>query len=103
MRIYMVLIGLVVCGCVSQPTELTQKESDLDVYYEEPDRNYEDLGPIIAWSQYDQEQKAKKKILSGAVELGADGVIIRFSGNKVGDRSNLAMYQIEATALRFLN
>ena len=73
MRIYMVLIGLVVCGCVSQPTELTQKESDLDVYYEEPDRNYEDLGPIIAWSQYDQEQKAKIQLFSDNDPISAPG------------------------------
>ncbi len=48
-------------------------------------------------------KRSEKKILSSAVELRADGVIIHFSGNRVRDRSNLEMYQIEATALRYLN
>ena len=103
MKISMVLIGLFVCGCVSQTTGLTQKEGELDIFYEEPDRNFEELGPIIVWSPYNQEKDARKKVLAGAVELDADGIIIRFSGNTLRDRSIREMYKIEATAVRYPN
>jgi hypothetical protein len=105
MKIFMILIGLVFCGCVSQPAELTQEESSLDVYYEEPNTAYENLGRIVATSRNDMAKDTLGKILSRAVELGADGIIIHFSGNRNIARGTAAgkVYQIEATALRYVN
>jgi len=104
MKIYMILIGLVVCGCVSQPTELTQEESDLDVYYEKPNIDFEDLGRIVVTSQGGFAKDALKKTLGRAAELGADAIIIHFSGNiKIPkERGPLTAYRIEATAMRYI-
>jgi len=103
MKIFMILIGLVFCGCVSQPAELTQEESSLDVYYEEPNTAYENLGRIVATSPNGMAKDTKGKILSRAVELGADGIIIHFSGNRLTSSETGNVYQIEATALRYVN
>ena len=105
MKIFMILIGLVICGCVSQPTELTQEESSLDVYYEELNTAYENLGRMVATSPKDNAKDTLKKILSRAVELGADGLIIHFSGNRYisAEADMRPVYQIEATALRYVH
>ncbi len=104
MKIFMILIGLVFCGCVSQPAELTQEESSLDVYYEELNTAYENLGRIVATSPSNKAGDTVRKILSRAVELGADGIIIHFSGNRNISGADMGMvYQIEATALRYVN
>ncbi len=110
----MILIGLVICGCASQPTELTQEERDLHVFYEEPKIEYEKLGRIDATSRANHAMDVLEKILSRAVELGADGVIIHSIRNKgtvagggdafgTGGGGGFAVYQIQATAIRYIN
>ena len=114
MKIFMILIGLVICGCASQPTELTQEERDLHVFYEEPKIEYEKLGRIDATSRANHAMDVLEKILSRAVELGADGVIIHSIRNKgtvagggdafgTGGGGGFAVYQIQATAIRYIN
>ncbi len=114
MKIFMILIGLVICGCASQPTELTQEERDLHVFYEEPKIEYEKLGRIDTTSPAKHAMDALEKILSRAVELGADGVIIHSIRNKgtvagghdafgTGGGGGFAVYQIQATAIRYVN
>ena len=105
MKIFIIFIGLVICGCVSQSTELTQEESNLDVYYEEPNTAYENLGRIVATSRYDHGKDTVTKILSQAVNLGADAVIIHSSGNteSVAGDETPEMYQIRATAIRYVD
>lgn len=103
MNIHWILIALFVCGCASQSTELTRQESDIEVYYEEPDRNYENLGPIVARNPYSNHKAAKKTILSRAVDLSADGVIIHFQGDRVGAFPAPSVYLIEASAIRYVN
>lgn len=97
LKISLVLLGLVLSGCAGQTETLTPEESDLHVYYEELASDYEDLGRITATSRYDHQKDALKKILEGAAELGADGVIILFSGNQDG------AYRIQATAMRYIH
>ena len=110
----MILIGLVICGCASQPTELTQEERDLHVFYEEPKIEYEKLGRIDTTSRANHAMDVLEKILSRAVELGADGVIIHSIHNKgtvagggdafgTGGGGGFAVYQIQATAIRYVN
>ena len=114
MKIFMMLIGLVICGCASQPTELTQEERDLHVFYEEPKIDYENLGRIDTTIRANHPMVALEKILSRAVELGADGVISHSSRNKgtvagggdafgTGGGGGFAVYQIQATAIRYVN
>ncbi len=114
MKIFMILIGLVICGCASQPTELTQEERDLHVFYEEPKIDYENLGRIDSTSRAKHAMDMLEKILSRAVELGADGVIVHSIRNKgsiddagdafvTGGRHRGAVYQIQATAIRYIN
>ena len=76
MKIFTILIGLVVCGCATQPTELTQEERDIHVFYEEPKIDYESLGRIDTTSRAKHAIETVDKILRRAAELGADGVII---------------------------
>ena len=114
MKIFMILIGLVICGCASQPTELTQEERDLHLFYEEPKIDYESLGRIDATSRGKHAMDALDKILSRAVELGADGIIVHSIRNKgtvaggsdafgYGGGGGFAVYQIQATAIRYIN
>ncbi len=114
MKLFMILIGLVICGCASQPTELTQEERDLHVFYEEPKIEDEKLGRIDATSRANHAMDVLEKILSRAVELGADGVIIHSIRNKgtvagggdafgTGGGGGFAVYQIQATAIRYVN
>ncbi len=114
MKIFMILIGLVIFGCASQPTELTQEERDLHVYYEEPKIAYENLGRIDTTSRANHAMDMLEKILSRAVELGADGVIVHSIRNKgtvaggsdefgTGGGGGFAVYQIQATAIRYVN
>ncbi len=113
-KTYMILIGLIFCGCASQPTGLTQEERDIDVFYEEPKIGYEDLGRIDATSRAKHAMDALDKILSRAVELGADGVIVHAIRNKggiaggadafgTGGGGGKAVFQIQATAIRYVN
>ena len=110
----MILIGLVIFGCASQPKELTQEEIDLHVYLEEPKIDYENLGRIDTTIRAKHPMDTLEKILSRAVELGADGVIIHSIRNKgtvagggdafgTGGGGGFAVYQIQATAIRYVN
>ena len=113
MKIFMILIGLFICGCASQPTELTQEESYLHIYYEEPEIDYESLGRVDATSRTKQLVEMMERILSRAEELGADAVLIHSIHNKgaVLDRvdafgtvgASTGAYQIRATAIRYVN
>ena len=114
MKIFMILIGLIICGCASQPTELTQEERDLHVFFEEPKIDYENLGRIDSTSRAKHAMDMLEKILSRAVELGADGVIVHSIRNKgtvagesdefgTGGGGGFAVYQIQATAIRYVN
>ncbi len=114
MKIFMILIGLFICGCASQPTELTQEERDLHVFYEEPKIDYENLGRIDSTSRAKHAMDMLEKILSRAVELGADGVIVHSIRNKgtvagggdafgTGGGGGVTVYQIQATAIRYVN
>ncbi len=114
MKIFMILIGLVICGCASQPTELTQEERDLHLFYEEPKIDYESLGRIDTTSRAKHAMDALDRIRSRAVELGADGVIVHSIRNKgridrgvdefgTGGGGQPTVYQIQATAIRYIN
>ena len=114
MKIFMILIGLVICGCASQPTELTQEARDLHVFYEEPKISYETLGRIDTTSRANNSMDALEKVLIRAAELGADGVIIHSISNKgtiagevdtygTGGGRRFDLYQIQATAIRYVN
>ena len=113
MKILMILIGFVICGCVSQPTELTQEERDLHVFYEEPKIDYEKLGRIDVTSRANNAMDTLEKVLRRAVELGADGVIVHSINNGIvagggdsfgtGGGGGVAVYRIQATAIRYVN
>ena len=110
----MILIGLVICGCAGQPAELTQEERDLHLFYEEPKIDYESLGRIDTTSRAMHAMDALDRIRSRAVELGADGIIVHSIRNKgridrgvdefgTGGGSRATIYQIQATAIRYIN
>ena len=114
MKIFMILMGLVICGCASQPTELTQEERDIHVFHEEPKIDYEKLGRIDTTSRADNAMAALDKTLRRAAELGADGVIVHSISNKgvvagggdsfgTGGGGGSEVYQIQATAIRYIN
>lgn len=114
MKVFMILIGLIICGCASQPTELTQEEIDLHVFYDEPKIEYESLGRIDATSRAKSGMDMLDKIRSRAVELGADGIIVHSIVNKgkiagggdsfgTGGGGGVDVYQIQATAVRYAN
>ena len=113
-KIFMILIGLVICGCVSQPTELTQEERDIHVFYEEPKIAYESLGRIDTTSRANHAMDALEKTLDRAADLGADGVIVHSIVDKgpvagrvdtfgTGGSRSVRVYQIQATAIRYVN
>ena len=114
MKILIILIGLVICGCVSQPTEPTQEERNIHVFYEEPKVAYESLGRIDTTSRANHAMDALEKTLSRAAELGADGVIVHSIRDKgtvaggvdtfgTGGSRRVGVYQIQATAIRYVN
>jgi len=113
MKILMILLGLVICGCASQPTELTQEARDLHVFFEEPKIDYENLGRIDATSRARHAMDTIEKILSRAAELGANAVIIHSVRNKgtvagggdafgTGGGGGFSVYQVQATAIRYI-
>lgn len=114
MKIFIILIGLVICGCTSQPTELTQEERDIHVFYEEPKIAYENLDRIDTTSRASNAVDALDKVLRRAAELGADGVIVHSISNKgtvadsvdtfgTGGGRRVSLFQIQATAIRYVN
>ena len=114
MKIFIVLVALVFCGCASQPTELTQEEMDIDVFYEEPKIAYENLDHIDTTSRGTSAVNALDKVLKRAAELGADGVIVHSISNKgisaggadtfgTGGGNRADIFQIQATAIRYVN
>ena len=113
MKIYAILIGLVIFGCASQPTELAQEESDIHVFYEEPKIDYEELDRIDTTGRGNNAMDVLEKVLHRAEEMGADGVIVHSILNKgeigggpdgfgTGGASPPSMYQIKATAIRYV-
>ena len=114
MKIVMIVIVLASIGCVNQPTELTQEERNIHVFYEEPKIEYESLGRINLTRRADHAMNALEQIFGRAVELGADGVIVHSIRNKgtvaggsdefgTGGGGGFAVYQIQATAIRYIN
>lgn len=110
----MILLGLLICGCSSHPTELTQEARDLHVFYEEPKIEYEKLGRIDTTSPAKHPMDTLDKIRIRAAELGADGVIIHSIQKKgtvagghdsfgTGGSGGVAVYQIQATAIRYID
>lgn len=113
MKTFMILIGLAICGCSSQPTELSQEAIDIHVFYEAPKIEYEDLGRIDTTSRAKDAMDALEKVLRRAAELGADGVIVHSISSKgtsagredqfgTGGGRVTEVFQIEATAVRYV-
>jgi hypothetical protein len=92
--LYLILLG----GCASQLEGLTPEEGALDVYWEEPDCEYDKLGPIRIRTAGDRDQKhAVKMLLTEAVNLGASGVIVHYEGPDVPLHGGI--HTIRATAI----
>ena len=113
MKTYMILMALLISGCASQSPELTQRESDIHVFYEEPKIDYESLGRVDTTSPGKTAMDTLDKIIRRAAELGADGVIVHTIRNKgtvagghdtfgTGGGGGVAVYQIHATAIRYI-
>lgn len=116
MKIPIVLIGLVLCGCTSQPTESPPESSqelfDIDVFYEEPKIEYEVLDRVDTTRRADNQMDVMIQVLRRAEELGADGVIVHTIYNRgivsgrdafgTGGGGGFAVYQIRATAIRYV-
>ena len=113
MKILLILMWLVVCGCANQPTELAQEERNIHVFYEEPKIDYEILGRIDTTRRANHAMDVLKQILDRAVELDADGVIVHSIRNKgtvagggdefgTGGGGGFAVYQIQASAIRYV-
>lgn len=114
MKIFMILIGLVISGCASQPTELTQAERDINVFYDEPKIAYENLDRIDTTTRASNAIDALDKVLRRAAELGADGVIVHSISNRgtvadsvdtfgTGGGGRISLFQIKATAIRYVD
>jgi|AP03_1055505.scaffolds.fasta_scaffold606413_1 hypothetical protein len=112
MKISIILIGLVLCGCASQPTESTSEVIDIHVFYEEPKIDYGILGRVDVTRRADREMDVLVQVLRRAKELGADGVIVHSILNKgtvaglgdtfgTGGGGGFAVYQINATAISY--
>lgn len=114
MKMCIALVAIAICGCANQPTELTQEESDIHVFYDEPKIEYESLGRVDTTSRGSHAMDVLKRTLGRAAELGADGVIVHSILNRgtvaggadafgTGGGGGFALYQIQATAIRFVN
>lgn len=112
MKVFTVLVALFICGCSSQPIELTQAEKDLHVFYEEPKIEYEVIDRINSTSPAKHPMDTLNKVLRRAAKLGADGVIVHSLRKKgtvagqhdqfaTGGGDGVAVYQIEASAIRY--
>ncbi len=110
----MILMAVTIFGCASQPEELTQAEQDLHIFYEEPKIAYEVLGRIDATSPANHPIETLNKLRGRAVKLGADGIFVHaiFSKGTVagqhdrfgtGGGDGIAVYQIQASAIRYID
>lgn len=112
MKISIALIGLVLCGCASQPTDSPPESFDIDVFYEEPTIDYEVLGRVDTTRRADHETEVVVEVLRRAEELGADGVIVHTIYNRgivsgrdafgTGGGGGFAVYQVRATAIKYV-
>ena len=116
MKVSIVLIGLVLCGCVSQSPESSPESPpeviDVDVFYEEPKIDYEVLDRVDTTRRADNQMDVLVEVLRRAEKLGADGVIVHTIYNRgivsgrdafgTGGGGGFAVYQIRATAIRYV-
>lgn len=113
MKIIAVFLVLVLLGCASQPTEPTPEKIDIHVFYEAPEIDYEEIGPIDETKRAEHPMDVLEQILRSAVELGADGVIVHSIRNRgtvaglgdtfgTGGGGGHAVYQIRATAIKYV-
>ena len=112
MKIPIVLIALILCGCVSQTPEPPPEVFDVDVFYEEPTIEYEVLDRVDTTRRADNQMDVMVEVLRRAEKLGADGVIVhtiynrgRVSGSDAfgtGGGGGFAVYQIRATAIKYV-
>lgn len=112
-QLLMALAGLLVFGCASQPTALTEEEERIHVFFEEPIIEYESLERIEVTSRGRRGLDALDKVRRRAVELGADGIFVHSMRNMgdvaggadtygTGGGGGFAVYQIQATAIRYV-
>jgi hypothetical protein len=113
MKKFMILTGLAICGCSSQPTELTQEARDIHLFYEEPKIEYEGLGRVDTTTRARDAMDALDKVMRNAAELGADGVIVHSISSRgstvgstdtfgIGGREVNEVFHIQATAIRYV-
>jgi hypothetical protein len=114
MKIFAILIALIISGCSSQQIELMQEEKDIHVFYEEPKIEYEVLDRINTTRPDKHPMDTLNTILRRAAELGADGVIVHSLRKKgtvagqhdkfgTGGGDGVAVYQVRASAIRYIN
>ena len=112
MKKSIVLIGLLLCGCASQPSESPPEQIDVDVFYEEPTIDYDVLARVDTTRRADNQMDVMVEVLRRAEEIGADGVIVHSIHNRgivsgrdafgTGGGGGFAVYQIRATAIRYV-
>lgn len=114
MRIFIFLAGLALCGCASQATEPAVEEFDIQVFYEDPKIDYQSLGRVDTTSRGKTAMDVLNRTLGRAAQLGANGVIVHSILNKgtvaggadafgTGGGGGFSVFQIQATAIRYVN
>ena len=110
---FLVLIGLIIAGCASQPTAPAPEKIDIHVFYETPKVDYTELGSVGKTQRAEHPMEVLEQILLSAAELGADGVIVHSIRNRgtvaglgdtfgTGGGAGHAVYQIRATAIQYV-
>lgn len=113
MKTFIAVVALAICGCANQPAPLTQEERDIQVFHEEPKVEYEILGRVDTTSRGSHAIDVVNKAIRRAAELGANGVIVHSILNKgtvaggadafgTGGGGGFALYQVQATAIRYV-
>lgn len=113
MKIFTILIAVAICGCASQESKTPQESINVQVFYDEPKIEYEELGAINTTNRAKDPLNALEKTLGRAADMGANGVIVHSITNKglvAGGRDTFAtgggggtfVYQIQATAIRYV-